>query len=265
MVVGASGASDGVGRKTMLRENKLHRDSLVTEGMIISTSPNHGPRPPKCPISLLVLHYTGMVSAEVALARLCDPHSGVSAHYLVTEEGTVYSLVPEERRAWHAGHSCWRGIHDINSYSIGIEMVNPGHEWGYHSFPAVQIRAVSRLAQEIMQYYSIFPGDLVGHSDIAPMRKKDPGEFFPWQALAHANIGLWHNLSYTDRLRPDRSLALRFLRVIGYAVSSGVGLTRLERAVIRAFQRRYRPDCVDGALDGQTMARIVAMARLMAL
>lgn len=230
--------------------------------MIDSPSPNHGPRPAGAPVDILVLHYTGMQSAEAALDRLRDPAAGVSAHYLVEESGRVHALVPENRRAWHAGVSAWHGVRDINSRSIGIEIANPGHEWGYRPFPANQMAAVTALCREVLGRHPIPPANVVGHSDIAPTRKADPGELFDWPSLAAAGIGLWPGPPDGSRLPVDLDATLRLLRIIGYDVPPGVGMTTDTRAVLRAFQRRFRPTRIDGGLDSAIMARIAAVASL---
>ena len=157
-------------------------------------SPNHdsrGEAPNLRPVDMLVLHYTGMTSGAAAIDRLCDPEARVSAHYVVEEDGTVWRLVPEERRAFHAGVSCWDGEQNLNRLSIGVEIVNPGHEWGYRPFPEAQMMAVERLCREVLSRHPIPPYRVVGHSDIAPDRKSDPGELFDWPGLAAAGIGLW--------------------------------------------------------------------------
>ena len=159
-------------------------------------SPNHDERrlgPP----DMLILHYTGMTSAAAALDRLCDPAARVSSHYVVEEDGAVWRLVPEERRAWHAGESGWLGRRDINAHSIGIEIVNPGHEFGYRPFPEPQMRAVEELCRDIVARRAIAPRLVLGHSDVAPHRKQDPGELFDWPRLARAGIGLWPDFSRT--------------------------------------------------------------------
>ena len=143
------------------------------------------------PIDMLVLHYTGMQSGEAALERLCDPAAKVSAHYMIDEGGTVYALVPEEALAWHAGVSYWAGARDINARSIGIELVNPGHEFGYRAFPDAQIGALTELAGAILARHPIPAWRVLGHSDVAPSRKDDPGELFRWEKLAGDGIGLW--------------------------------------------------------------------------
>jgi len=213
-------------------------------------SPNHDARPSGAPIDHLVLHYTGMQSAGAALARLCDPAARVSSHYLVEEDGTMHALVPEQKRAWHAGISFWRGVRGLNNRSVGIEIVNPGHEWGYMPFPERQIDAVIALCREILARHPIPPRNIVAHSDIAPDRKQDPGELFPWPGLAEAGIGLW-----TDAEADPGDLAAD-LAAIGYDTSLDPG------PVTAAFQRRFRPSLVDGVADLQTAARIAAVRAL---
>jgi N-acetylmuramoyl-L-alanine amidase len=158
-------------------------------------SPNHDERPAGAAIDILVLHYTGMKTAEEALARLCDPVARVSAHYTIDRDGRIYAHVPEARRAWHAGISWWAGETNVNARSIGIELVNPGHEFGYIPFAQPQIDALIELAKGIVSRHPIPAQRVVGHSDVAPARKTDPGELFPWQKLAEAGIGVWPSLS----------------------------------------------------------------------
>lgn len=158
--------------------------------MIERPSPNFGERAGGVNPSLVILHYTGMRTAEEALARMCDPAAEVSAHYCIDEDGTLYRLVPEDKRAWHAGVSIWKGETDINSHSIGIELVNPGHEWGYRPFTEAQYEALIPLLQDIMARYGIPPANVLGHSDVAPGRKTDPGELFDWARLAAAGVAL---------------------------------------------------------------------------
>ena len=159
--------------------------------MIHSPSPNFDARKSDANVDMLVLHYTGMRDGHVALERLRDPATKVSAHYMIEEEGTVYALVDEELRAWHAGVSCWAGQRDINGCSIGIELVNPGHEFGYRPFPAKQRDALVALAEDIVRRHAIPAHRVLGHSDVAPARKQDPGELFDWAGLARVGIGLW--------------------------------------------------------------------------
>ena len=215
----------------------------------------------------LVVHYTGMTSCQKALDRLRDPKAEVSAHYVLDEDGTIYRLVAEDMRAWHAGRSFWQGIRDINSTSVGIEIVNPGHEYGYRAFPTAQIEAFIALANDIMKRHDIAPHNVLGHSDVAPGRKTDPGELFPWQAMSAHGIGLWPEDTVTLPGRADMTGALRRLSEIGYAVpltpEFGSDVLRPESAVtdvIAAFQGRYRQSQVDGQLDNETASRIAAVA-----
>lgn len=213
-------------------------------------SPNFNARrvPPGCnPVRQLILHYTGMPTGAEAEERLLDADSGVSAHYLVHEDGRVVQMVDEAGRAWHAGVSRWRGCEDLNSSSVGVEIVNPGHEWGYQPFPAVQMRAVVRLASAICVRHRIDRADVIGHSDIAPARKQDPGELFDWALLARHRLALGRpRRLLADPGWPDSAFALALER-FGYDV------TDLGAAVI-AFQRRFRQDNPDGVIDGETRA-----------
>ncbi|MCR6633019.1 MAG: N-acetylmuramoyl-L-alanine amidase [Magnetospirillum sp.] len=199
-------------------------------------------------VDMLVLHYTGMRTGEEALARLLNPDAKVSAHYVVDEDGAVHALVPESRRAWHAGISAWRGEGDVNSRSIGIEIVNPGHEFGYRPFPEVQIDAVIRLCLGVLARHPIPARNVVGHSDVAPTRKQDPGELFSWSRLKSYGIGLWpfDGGERTD-LPADKALAL--LESYGYDVSEPA-------AAIAAFQRHFRPERIDGIADADTIGRL---------
>jgi len=215
---------------------------------------------------MLILHYTGMVSGEVALARLCDGEARVSAHYVIDEDGAIYRLVAEDRRAWHAGVSCWCGEHDINGRSIGVEVVNPGHEFGYRLFPEVQMAAVVALCRDIVARQPILPRHVLGHADVAWARRHDPGELFDWAALAAAGIGLWPDTPVvTGEMglvlrRGDSGAAVddirRALAGFGYDVAErGVFDEALELVVI-AFQRHFRQRLVDGAVDPETAQRI---------
>jgi N-acetylmuramoyl-L-alanine amidase len=206
-------------------------------------------------IDMLVLHYTGMASAEAALERLCDPAARVSAHYVVAEDGTLWRLVDETRRAFHAGISCWEGETDLNAVSIGIEIVNPGHEWGYRAFPEAQMATVEALCRRLVARWPIPPRRVVGHSDIAPSRKADPGELFDWRRLARAGIGLCPAASDAAWTIRARARALADLAAIGYGVSP-----ETEEAALVAFQRRFRPSRCDGALDAETDRRLAEIA-----
>lgn len=217
-------------------------------------SPNFNAR--RLPLSMLVLHYTGMENGAVAIERLCDPEAQVSAHYVVEEDGRILQLVDESQRAWHAGRGSWRGCQDINSASIGIEIVNGGHDFGLPDFPEVQIQAVIALCQVILSRHPIAASDVIGHSDLAPDRKQDPGERFPWQRLAEAGIGLWPVADDTIPPLSDAQV-LQELKEIGYEVSDEAGLD----PVITAFQRRFRPAALTGVSDPETRGLIGALAR----
>ena len=224
-------------------------------------SPNHDSRPDGTPVDMLVLHYTGMRSGEEAIARLCDPAAKVSSHYAVEEDGRVFKLVEEDRRAWHAGVSSWRGQRDINARSIGIEIVNPGHEFGYRDFPSVQMVAVAELARAIIARHQIPARNVVGHSDVAPLRKTDPGERFDWGFLAAHGVGIWP-IEGKGALTPDLATAQRLLAAYGYDVSASGVADETTTKALEAFQRHFRPARVDGALDAETMARLAAVAAL---
>lgn len=213
--------------------------------MIFAPSPNFDARPG--PVDVLVLHYTGMRSAEAALARLCDPAAKVSSHYLVDEDGTSYRLVEEQNRAWHAGVSSWRGVAGLNDDSIGIEIVNPGHEFGYRAFPEAQMAAVLELCRGVIGRHKIPARNVVAHSDIAPARKQDPGELFPWRWLAAHGVGLWTDEFSTGDLMND-------LSAIGYDVAA--------KDVVMAFQRHFLPENLSGEADEQTIGRAAAVRKL---
>jgi N-acetylmuramoyl-L-alanine amidase len=204
------------------------------------------------PISMVVLHYTGMPDAAGALARMCDAEAKVSAHYMIDEDGTVTQMVPEAKRAWHAGKSYWRGVTDINSASVGIELVNPGHEWGYRPFPEAQLEALIPLLHHIVQRHDIPRANVVGHSDIAPARKEDPGELFAWELLARYRLALPRpELRIASPFANDGAFYLALER-FGYDITEGL-------AAVRAFQRRWRPETIDGVIDGETSAILFAL------
>jgi len=213
-------------------------------------SPNFGPRPAGAAIDILLLHYTGMPSAEAALARLSDPAAQVSCHWLVDEDGTIHRLVDESLRAWHAGHAFWAGERDINGRSIGIELVNPGHEWGYREFAEAQMAALATLATGILARHPIPSRRVLGHSDVAPDRKQDPGELFDWAWLARQGIGLWPAADApTADVAADQALV-------------AIGFEAATPAAVAAFQRRYRPARIDGQVDAETARRIRQVAAL---
>lgn len=196
------------------------------------------------PVSMVVLHYTGMRSAEEALERMCDAKAKVSAHYMIDEDGTVTQMVPEDKRAWHAGKSYWRGITDVNSASVGIELVNPGHEWGYRPFTDAQMEALVPLLAAIIQRHKIAVANVVGHSDIAPARKDDPGELFEWEMLARYKLALPTPKPRISLIYDEPSAFFLALERWGYDIADG-------RAAVRAFQRRWRPRIIDGEVDGE--------------
>jgi N-acetylmuramoyl-L-alanine amidase len=198
---------------------------------------------------MLILHYTGMSTAEAALDRLCDPASEVSAHYLVEEDGTAWHLVPDDRRAWHAGRAFWAGETDINSRSIGIELANPGHEHGYRPFPDAQMTALEQLCQDVLSRFPIRSHLVLGHADIAPGRKLDPGELFDWQRLAAAGVGLWPEADGgpAGMLAESGDFAAD-MRRYGYENDSV--------EAVAAFQRHFRPAAVTGIADMETRGRL---------
>jgi N-acetylmuramoyl-L-alanine amidase len=223
-------------------------------------SPNCDERASGAVVDTLVLHYTGMPSAAAALDRLCDPDARVSAHYLIDEDGSVTALVPEALRAWHAGVSAWRGRAGVNDTSIGIELVNPGHEWGYRPFPEPQYAACIELCRGIVERWPILARNFVGHSDVAPERKADPGELFDWRRLAGAGLGLWPDHGH-GRARPPGELQAQ-LAEVGYPIAISGRLDPPTKRVIAAFQRRFRPRLVDGEPDRETRARLDGLLAL---
>ena len=208
--------------------------------MLERPSPNCEPRPEGTPIDILVLHYTGMRTADEALGRMCDPTAKVSAHYCIDEVGTITRLVPEDKCAWHAGVSSWRGFKNVNPRSIGIELVNPGHEFGYAVFPEIQMTALILLSSAIVRRHHIPGRNVVGHSDIAPSRKQDPGELFDWKRLANAGIGLWPRAG----AKADPEDVVMLMESYGYDIH--------EEGAIAAFQRHFRPERIDGVPDEET-------------
>ena len=234
---------------------------------IPAPSPNFDAR--SCPPDMIVLHYTGMRTGAAALARLRDPQARVSAHYMVEEDGRVFTLAPEARRAWHAGRSFWKGATDINALSVGVELVTPGHEFGYRPFPEPQVGAVIELVADIRSRWSIPDERILGHSDVAPDRKQDPGELFPWKRLAEAGHGLWA----APAPAPGAALTLGDEGPGGFALQAGLARLGFDSPpsgaygaptamIVRAFQRHWRPARVDGAADGETRARLIALLRL---
>lgn len=239
--------------------------------MIEAPSPNFDAR--RALPDALVLHYTGMQTGPEALARLCDPEARVSAHYVVEEDGRVFRLVNEARRAWHAGRGVWQGQDDLNGASIGVEIVNPGHEFGYRPFPDVQIEAVIALVGDIRSRWTIPDARIIAHSDLAPDRKQDPGELFPWKRLAEAGHGLWFEPA-AERIAAlgaplgpgDLGLGVTVLRAglhrLGYGLRPAPDYDDETVSTVTAFQRHWRPERVDGVADGETRARLVGLLQL---
>jgi len=234
-------------------------------------SPNFDTR--RAPPDMLVLHYTGMQTGEAAVARLRDPKARVSAHYVVDEDGSILRLVDEARRAWHAGRGGWQGETDCNAASIGIEIVNPGHEFGYRDFPEVQVDAVISLISDIRTRWTIPDARIIGHSDMAPERKQDPGERFPWKRLAGVGHGLWFEPAHERiaalgaALGPgDEGLGVIVLRAglhrLGYTLPPGGDYDEATRLTVEAFQRHWRPSQVDGVADGETRATLMGVLQL---
>jgi len=230
-------------------------------------SPNHDARDGA--IDMIVLHYTGMTDCAGALDRLCDAAAKVSAHYLIDEDGTLYALVDEARRAWHAGVASWRGETDINGCSIGIELVNPGHEFGYRAFPDAQMKTLENLCADIMERHDISAARVLGHADVAPARKQDPGELFDWPRLADLGLAVLPDpqpvsaVTLKDGDANDDVLALQGeLGAIGYGIVADGHYGAGTAAVVTAFQRHYRPAAVDGVADPETRAILAGLASL---
>ena len=222
--------------------------------IIQKPSPNFDEREGRRVPSMILLHYTGMKTAEEALERLTEESSKVSSHYTVDEEGVIYQHVDEGKRAWHAGQSYWQGERNINAVSIGIEIVNPGHEFGYKEFPDTQIESVKNLCQDISSRYDI--EQVLAHSDVAPDRKQDPGEFFPWRDLARAGIGVWPEVSDEDMVKGAGLNIDQALRDMGYEAFNAENM-------LIAFQRHYVPEVfakgTEGHACGLTKGRLYAL------
>jgi N-acetylmuramoyl-L-alanine amidase len=243
---------------------KMSRSVFPAESSVVAEvrpSPNYNERKDGQRADMILLHYTGMPDANTALERLCSAGSEVSAHYLVLEDGSVIQMVPESRRAWHAGAASWAGDNDINSCSIGIEIVNPGHEFGYVDFPARQIAAVTALCRGIQTRNAIAPERVLAHSDVAPSRKEDPGEKFPWRTLWDSGVGHWVKpapiiedgviLSLGDRGNAVSEIQEGLARY-GYSIAVNGTFDSNTHDVVKAFQRHFRPERVDGISDPST-------------
>ncbi len=217
-------------------------------------------------IAIIVIHYTGMQSERESILRLCDSKSKVSSHFLINEKGKIYRLVQDNKIAWHAGKSCWGKYKSINKFSIGIELVNKGHQFGYTSYKKKQILSLIKVLKNLIKKYKIKKRNIVGHSDVAPLRKIDPGEKFPWEYLAKKNIGFWHNfeLSYLAKYRKAKLKKKEKTEFINILKKIGYGIKNLDKNVfvknLKAFQRRFRKDLINGILDKECLiiARSIA-------
>ena len=215
------------------------------------------PKRSKKSIKFIVIHYTGMKKESAAINRLCDPKSRVSAHYFIKDDGRILVLVPDLYEAWHAGISSWKGFDYLNKYSIGIEISNPGHKYGYRKFSSKQMLSLKRLLKSLLKEYQINLKNIIGHSDIAPNRKKDPGEKFPWRDLAKKKLSYWHSLNQNRIIKfrkvklsnKDEMIFLKNLYKIGYKKITGVNFNKNTRYLTEAFQRRFRQDLVNGKMD----------------
>ena len=234
----------------------------------VRASPNHNERSNGVMPDMIVLHYTGARDTEAAIRHLCTPGSEASAHYVVLQDGHIIQLVPESRRAWHAGVSSWAGETDVNSRSIGIEIANPGHEHGYPEFPRRQVAAVTALCRSILTRHDVPADRVLAHSDVAPARKVDPGEKFPWKLLAQSGFGLWVKpvpLSHGGSIYVlgERDPAIeevqRLLARFGYGVTATGYLDGTTRDAVAAFQRHFRPMRIDGVVDVSTIATLRAL------
>jgi N-acetylmuramoyl-L-alanine amidase len=240
-------------------------DSSIASDVI--PSPNYGDRNGGRLADMIVLHYTGMPDVEGAIAQLCTAGTDVSAHYIVLEDGRIVQSVPESKRAWHAGVSYWAGEEDINSCSIGVEIINRGHDWGYPDFPLRQIAAVIALCRGIMLRRNVPAHRVLGHSDVAPARKKDPGEKFPWHSLANSGVGHWVQPAPIVRgealklgsISDDVAGLQAALARYGYGVPTHGKFDGPTMEVVTAFQRHFRPARVDGIADHSTMSTLHAL------
>ena len=211
-------------------------------------------------IKIIVIHYTGMQSERESLLRLCNSKSKVSSHFVINQNGKIYRLVRDNQVAWHAGKSCWGKYQNLNKISIGIELVNKGHQFGYANFKKKQILSLIKICKKLIKKYKIKKKNIVGHSDIAPLRKIDPGEKFPWQQLARKNIGNWHSFK-SSLLRKFRNVKIikkcdeikfiKKLNNIGYCFS--IRKKPFSIKTIKAFQRRYRKELINGVLDKECL------------
>ena len=232
----------------------------------LNYSPNFDPKKRKTnQIKFLILHYTGMKTEKAAINRLIDIKSRVSAHYLIKQNGKIITLVPDLYTAWHAGKSVWKNYSSLNKDSIGIEIVNPGHDINYKKFSKIQLAALVRLSKFLIKKYRINSKNILGHSDIAPERKKDPGEKFPWKLLSKKKIGYWHNLNQNELIKnrnlktssKEKNLFLTNLFKIGYQkkflYNSNFNRISFDQIISKAFQRRFRPEIINGKIDQECL------------
>ena len=232
----------------------------------LNYSPNFDPKKKKPnQIKFLIFHYTGMKTEKAAIDRLTDIKSRVSAHYLIKQNGEIITLVPDLYTAWHAGKSIWKNYSSLNKDSIGIEIVNPGHDINYKKFSKIQLRTLIRLSKFLIKKYKINSKNVLGHSDIAPERKKDPGEKFPWKLLSKKKIGYWHNLNQNKLIKnrnlktssKEKNLFLTNLFKIGYQkkflYNSNFNHISFDQIISKAFQRRFRPEIVNGKIDQECL------------
>ena len=231
---------------------------------ILNYSPNFNPKKRTSKqIKFIIFHYTGMKSESDALKRLTDIQSEVSCHYLIKNNGEIVKIVPDLYIAWHAGESSWKNYKSLNQNSIGIEITNPGHEYGYKNFTQKQITTLVKLSKFLIKKYKINPKNILGHSDIAVLRKKDPGEKFPWEYLAKNKIGIWHTLNKQDLLKNrklkiskvEENIFFRNLFKIGYSKTfpKNIGRNKYLIELIKSFQRRFRQELVDGKIDQESL------------
>ena len=208
-------------------------------------------------IKILVIHYTGMQSERESIKRLCDPKSKVSSHFLINRQGNIYRLVDDNKVAWHAGKSKWQNFKNLNKYSIGIELVNKGHKFGYEKFPNSQIRSLIKICKSLKKKYRIPRANFLGHSDIAPLRKIDPGEKFPWKELSYYKFGIWHKIKKEKKkLVLPKNFHREFFRnlfAIGYRYFKITKRKKEDKLIIKAFQQRYLPKNVSGIIDSKTL------------
>jgi N-acetylmuramoyl-L-alanine amidase len=232
----------------------------------LNYSPNFDPKKRKAnQIKFLIFHYTGMKTEKAAIDRLTDIKSRVSAHYLIKQNGEIITLVPDLYTAWHAGKSVWKNYSSLNKDSIGIEIVNPGHNINYKKFSKIQVAALVKLSKFLIKKYRINLKNILGHSDIAPERKKDPGEKFPWKLLSKKKIGYWHNLNQNELIKnrnfetssKEKNLFLTNLFKIGYQkkflYNSNFNRISFDQIISKAFQRRFRPEIINGKIDQECL------------